>query len=135
MPEVNQSHFYEYDIRHIDVECYINVSRRVLSAASLYRKSTECDWSISVSLYLSPPSPLLLSLAARWVQRREISSGWRGAGVWPEGPLDTDSVIVHSCHSAPPSLFFFSSPPLCGHPHLRGIPTTTPHHHRLPNEE
>lgn len=26
MPEVNQSHFYEYDIRHIDVMRYINVS-------------------------------------------------------------------------------------------------------------
>lgn len=66
-------------------------------------------WSISV-----PSLPL-------WMGRQRDQFGVEErAGVWPEGPLDTDSVIVHSCHPPPPLLnppttTIAPSPP--SHPH------------------
>lgn len=67
-----------------------------------------------------PPSLLCGSRGERSVQ-----GGGERAGVWPGGPLDTDSVIVHSCHTTPtptPSLYPPPPPPLFGRPHLKGIP-------------
>lgn len=103
--------------------CVTSMSAAVWSTASLARKSREC-WLLYFCL-LSPPLPL-------WIQRWEISSGWRRAGVWPGGPLDTDSVIVHSCHCPPPSPIPLPFPPATLWP---SSPLGHPLLPRLPNEE
>jgi len=95
MPEVNQSHFYEYDIRHIGVMCSINVS-----LSSIHRVWIESPLSVT-GLFLSfsffPPS-----LSGSRGKRSDQGGGELVFG--PKDPWTQILSLFHSCHSAPPSL-------------------------------
>lgn len=93
MPEVNQSHFYEYDIRHIDVMCSINVSQ-----SSLQQVWIESPLSVTgLFLSLFPPS-----LPLSWSRGEGSVQGGGELVFGPRGPWTQILSLFHSCLSAPP---------------------------------
>lgn len=110
MPEVNQSHFYKYDIRHTDVMSSINVCQ----------SSTQQVWMESLpsvtGLFLSLPPSLSGSRGERSVQ----GGGELVFGLG--GPWTQILSLFHSCHSGPSPPCPLPPAPVRGRPHLKGVP-------------